>query len=201
MNAIHEGAEDQLRRVTQAWAQRITDRLTARERARLDAIGPGDDVRLLDVRDQWDLVSRALLADGGDFGLWVFHTAPDGRPWVPNRSGFGQEMVGNQSLGPLAGLQVYATDPHGECAGQWRGKSHGLCQHQHRLNMDSHKLMSLEEFLPLHQQDPGYRPYTSSGWCSKCGGYALRRLTAEQFDHYADCMRRAHEAAGTPGLR
>ncbi|MFF0222659.1 hypothetical protein [Streptomyces sp. NPDC004629] len=31
--------------------------------------------------------------------------------------------VGNQVLGPLAEVQVHATDPHGRCAGQWRGKS------------------------------------------------------------------------------
>lgn len=48
-------------------------------------------------------------------------------------------------------------------------------------------------FLPLHQQDPGYLPYSGSGWCSQCAGYALRRLTEPEFTYYTQTLQRADD--------
>ncbi|MEY9839562.1 hypothetical protein [Streptacidiphilus sp. EB103A] len=114
---------------------------------------------------------------------WTTPAATPAGPWATSR------------FGPLADLQVYATDPHGQCAGQWRGKSHGTCQYQHEFSTESHELLTLAEFLPLHQQDPGYLPYSGSGWCSQCAGYAVRRLTEDEFSYYTQALHRADDLA------
>lgn len=123
--------------------------------------------------------AHALLVSGDQFSLWVFLHSQDGQPWVLDRYGVTGRSVGNQPLGPLADLQVYATDPYG----RYEGKSHGLCVHERYLTSE-HDLLTLREFVPLYLQDPGHGDWTGSGWCSKCAGYAIRRLSEEQFAHY-----------------
>ncbi|MCX5203186.1 hypothetical protein OG897_17245 [Streptomyces sp. NBC_00237] len=118
----------------------------------------------------------------------MFLHSDDGQSVVMDPHGHTGYRVGNQPLGPLADLQVYATDPYGRYQGQF--KSHGLCIHEKYL-ASGHELLTLEEFMPLYQQDPGSGPWSGSGWCSKCAGYAIRRLTEEQFAHYWASVRKA----------
>ncbi len=183
--------DEDRRRLARSWAAAQRADVGERARARIESFDPEGDVRGLEIDHRYDPVAHMLLARGDDFALWIFHTSPDGAPFVPDPGGYTMVSVGNQPLGALAEVQVYATDPHGQCAGQWRGKSHGLCQHQHELSPASHERLTLEEFLPLHQEDPGNLPYPGSGWCSRCGGYALRRLTDEQFSYYLHAVRQA----------
>lgn len=191
MTDAHGYGEHEARRLARSGAADHIGRLNETHRARFAAVGEDGDVRVIDSTHRYDPVVQALLAPGASFALWAFHTSPDGSPWVDSPTGFTSRPVGNQPLGPLADLQVYATDPHGQCAGQWRGKSHGICQHQHELSVDSHDLLTLDQFLPLHQQDPGYLPYSGSGWCSQCAGFAVRRLTEDQFSYYAQVLHQA----------
>jgi len=106
-------------------------------------------------------------------------------------------------LGPLASVQVYASDPVGEeydprAYSSWASrKSHGLgCQHAPSLEPEWHRLQTLEEFHPLHPPPRGsadFSPFSPAGmawneqqnrWCSKCGGYVVRRFTDEACDYY-----------------
>jgi hypothetical protein len=64
---------------------------------------------LLAERASW-----AYLVPGSQFRLWAFLHSDDGQPWIDDAYGFSRHSVGNQPLGPLAELQVYATDPRGE---------------------------------------------------------------------------------------
>ncbi len=146
---------------------------------------PQDDLSVGTLRR----ASRMLLSPGDQFSLWVFLHSADGQPWVMDPRGYTGHSVGNQPLGPLADLQVYATDPYG----RYQGKSHGLCIHANYLD-SGHELLTLQEFLPLYEQDPGSGPWTGSGWCSKCGGYAIRRLDEEQFAHYWTSVQAAEAA-------
>ena len=86
-------------------------------------------------------------------------------------------------------MQVYATDPYG----RYEVKSHGLCVHEKYLTTE-HELVVLRDFVPLYAQDPGYGAWTGSGWCTKCGGYAIRRLDERQFTHYWASVQTAHAA-------
>lgn len=193
---MSDGTEvDERQRVmTQAWASPYVERLHPDDLALFAAAGPDTDVRTLTHAENHLRLSWALLCPGIDFGLWMFHRSPDGSAWVREPGGFTIAAVGNQDLGPLADLHVYATDPTGSLAGQWRSKSHGLCQHQQTLTTRTHQLLTLAEFLPLHQQDPGHGQWNGSGWCSRCGGYAVRRLTEDQYLYYAHCRRQAQAA-------
>lgn len=187
--------KDSLRRVSQAWADdTLATIIAADTTARMVGIGPDDDVRHFTRPGERDDLARALLVNGADFALWAFNTSEDGSPYISDRASYALRTVGNQILGPLAAVQVYATDPYGDCRGQWRGKSHGLCLHQEELDPDSHQLMRLDEFALLHRQDPGDDPWRGSGWCSKCGGYAIRRLTQDQYAYYVQALRRARDA-------
>jgi len=107
------------------------------------------------------MASLAALVPGDQFSLWVFLHSRDGQPFVMDRHGVTGRSVGNQTLGPLANLQVYATNPQG----LYEGKSHGLCVHQRSLSPE-HDLLTLRDFVPLYLQDPGYGYWTGSGWCS-----------------------------------
>ncbi|QNE77237.1 hypothetical protein F0344_23865 [Streptomyces finlayi] len=141
------------------------------------------------------MASLTALVPGDQFSLWVFLHSRDGQPFVMDRHGVTGRSVGNQTLGPLANLQVYATNPQG----LYEGKSHGVCVHQKSLSPE-HDLLTLHDFVPLYLQDPGYGYWTGSGWCSKCAGYAVRRLNEEQFAHYWTSVQAAH-AALSGGLR
>ncbi|NEC64594.1 hypothetical protein [Streptomyces sp. SID9727] len=133
--------------------------------------------------------SLAVLVPGDQFSLWVFLHSADGQPFVMDRHGVTGRSVGNQPLGPLADVQVYATNPQGT----YEGKSHGLCMHQKWLSPE-HDLLTLRDFAPLYLEDPGHGDWSGSGWCSKCAGYAIRRLNSEQFAHYWTSVQAAHAA-------
>lgn len=131
----------------------------------------------------------AALVPGDQFSLWVFLRSKDGQPFVMDRYGVTGRCVGNQPLGPLADVQVYATNPQGI----YEGKSHGLCRHQRWLGPE-HDLLTLRDFVPLYLENPGHGYWTGSGWCSKCAGYTIRRLNNEQFAHYWTSVQAAEAA-------
>ncbi|MFJ9127809.1 hypothetical protein ACIRJS_27285 [Streptomyces sp. NPDC102340] len=76
-------------------------------------------------------------------------------------------------LGVLAAVQVYTTD----AAGLYEGRAHSpACAHRRPLYRvdDDDELVPLARMLGNKEFDP----------CSKCGGYAVRRLTGEQVAYY-----------------
>ncbi|MER5878470.1 hypothetical protein ABT119_21450 [Streptomyces sp. NPDC001910] len=81
-------------------------------------------------------------------------------------------------LGVLASVQLYTTD----AAGQFEGRAHSPgCQHRDRDRGLSryYDLVLVEQMLTAERFDP----------CSKCGGYATRRLSTTQVAYY----RAAHQ--------
>ncbi|MFJ9977912.1 hypothetical protein [Streptomyces cyaneofuscatus] len=80
-------------------------------------------------------------------------------------------------LGPLADVQVYASnaDP------RYQGKGHSpLCSHTRERGVDDDDdLLTVTDLVGRDDFD----------WCSKCGGYAMRRLTDLQLSYY----RAAHQ--------
>lgn len=72
-------------------------------------------------------------------------------------------------------------------------------EHERWLSPE-HDLLTLRDLVPLYLQDLGYADWTSSGWRSKCAGYAVRRLSGEQFAYYWASVQAAH-AALSGGLR
>lgn len=107
-------------------------------------------------------------------------------------------------LGPLADVQVYASNPHG----YYKGLSHGVgCSWAQEVGAQ-HEILTLAEFLPLlptaePQSGQGFdtlaelreqvlfKDRSGKRWCVSCGGFAIRRLTPEQCAYY----RRCHELA------
>ncbi|WP_307659827.1 hypothetical protein [Streptomyces sp. V1I1] len=97
-------------------------------------------------------------------------------------------------LGLLAGVQLYTTnaDPRIE------GKGHSpLCRHAHeRAVVASDDLITVADLMAR----------TDFDWCSKCGGYAIRRLTGSQLSYYRaahrlhDIRRRLDGRSGTPDI-
>ncbi|MFD7501837.1 hypothetical protein [Streptomyces sp. NPDC059850] len=76
-------------------------------------------------------------------------------------------------LGVLASVQAYTTD----AAGRFQGRAHSPgCAHQRpRRGVGRHdEMVTIEELLGNERFDP----------CSKCGGYAVRRLTGPQVAYY-----------------
>ncbi|MFD7957281.1 hypothetical protein ACFV4X_27810 [Streptomyces ardesiacus] len=112
-------------------------------------------------------------------------------------------------LGPLADVQVYASNPHG----YYKGLSHGVgCSWAQEVGAQ-HEILTLAEFLPLlptaePHPDPGFdtlaelreqllfKDRSSERWCVACGGFAVRRLTPEQCAHYRRCHGRADGGVG-----
>jgi hypothetical protein len=85
-------------------------------------------------------------------------------------------------LGVLARVQVYTTD----AGGQFQGRAHSPgCAHQRydRGLTSEYDLVTVEELLHTERFDP----------CSKCGGYAIRRLSEAQVAYY----RAAHRLHAT----
>lgn len=85
-------------------------------------------------------------------------------------------------LGVLARVQVYTTD----AGGQFQGRAHSPgCAHQRydRGLTSEYDLVTVEELLHTERFDP----------CSKCGGYAIRRLSEAQVAYY----RAAHQLHAT----
>ncbi|WP_307534538.1 hypothetical protein [Streptomyces sp. V3I8] len=75
-------------------------------------------------------------------------------------------------LGPLAAVQLYTTNANPLI----EGKGHSpLCRHAHeRAVVASDDLLTVADLMAR----------TDFDWCSKCGGYALRRLTDSQQSYY-----------------
>ncbi|MEU2955936.1 hypothetical protein [Streptomyces xanthochromogenes] len=99
------------------------------------------------------------------------------------------------SLGILASVQLYTTD----AAGQFEGRAHSPgCQHQSRDHGLSryYDLVTVEQMLSAERFDP----------CSKCGGYATRRLSTTQVAYYRaahqvhDLAQQVRWVLGHPGL-
>lgn len=80
-------------------------------------------------------------------------------------------------LAALTHVQLYTTNAH---AGYGKGHS-PYCSHAHRQDrLDrSYDLLSAAELLALQESD----------WCSKCGGYAVRRLDDAQLRYYRSAHR------------
>ncbi|MFG2488080.1 hypothetical protein ACGFSI_35715 [Streptomyces virginiae] len=86
-------------------------------------------------------------------------------------------------LGVLGQAQIYATnsDP------KFEGKGHSpLCRHTRDRGLAaSDDLLTVADLLARNDWD----------WCSKCGGYAVRRLTDTQLSYYR-AAHRLHDVAG-----
>ncbi|MFM9622668.1 hypothetical protein ACKI14_32535 [Streptomyces turgidiscabies] len=96
------------------------------------------------------------------------------------------------SLGPLAAVQLYTTN----ASPLIEGKGHSpLCRHAHeRAVVAGDDLLTVADLMAR----------TDFDWCSKCGGYALRRLSDTQLSYYRaahrlhDIKRRLDHGSGTP---
>ena len=114
-------------------------------------------------------------------------------------------------LGPLADVQVYATNARGE----YRGSSHGvMCRRAGTLGgygplpSEKHEILPLSELVeilrPLHGKNSFMMPLEQlltggleecdrdleSRWCVYCHGYSVRRFTPEQCRYYRfECER------------
>lgn len=95
----------------------------------------------------------------------------------------GRPCVTPLPLGVLAHVQVYTTD----ATGQYQGRAHSPgCAHRRPmrgLSCDDERV-TVEELLGNKGFDP----------CSKCGGYAVRRLTDNQVSYYR-AAHRLHKLA------
>jgi hypothetical protein len=81
-------------------------------------------------------------------------------------------------LGPLSGIQVYSSN----LSGYFVGKAHSLyCAHSSGAVRGDDDMVTLAEYV-VH--------YDNGDHCSKCGGYAVRRLTESQLEYYR-CAHRA----------
>jgi hypothetical protein len=87
--------------------------------------------------------------------------------------------------GPLADVQVYGSDVFD----RYVGMSHAIGCHHHELLRADDDLLSLGELLPLWMEARAEteRNYWSRRWCSKCGGFSIRRLSDAQFEWVATC--------------
>jgi hypothetical protein len=95
-------------------------------------------------------------------------------------------------LGPLAAVQLYTTDANPLI----EGKGHSpLCRHAHeRAVVAGDDLLTIADLMARADFD----------WCSKCGGYAIRRLSDSQLSYYRaahhlhDIKRRLDGESGIP---
>ncbi|MER7850600.1 hypothetical protein ABTZ03_42475 [Kitasatospora sp. NPDC096077] len=87
-------------------------------------------------------------------------------------------------LGVLADVQIYTTNANPRI----QGKGHSpLCRHSNERGVaDDDDLLTPADLLG--REDLDYH------WCSKCGGYAVRRLTDTQLSYYR-AAHRLHEIA------
>lgn len=88
-----------------------------------------------------------------------------------HRSGLGLPLA------VLAHVQLYTTNTH-----RGYGKGHSpYCSHARRQDhLDSrYDLLTVAELLPIQEPE----------WCSKCGGYAVRRLDDVQLRYYRSAHR------------
>ncbi|MEU0122221.1 hypothetical protein ABZ114_11085 [Streptomyces albidoflavus] len=104
-------------------------------------------------------------------------------PFRPVREDGARRGGAGLPLGVLASVQLYTTD----AAGRFEGRAHSPgCQHQGRDRGLSryYDLVTVEQLLGAERIDP----------CSKCGGYAPRRLSTTQVAYYR-AAHRVHDLA------
>lgn len=135
------------------------------------------DLRALDAEtyDRRGWPTRAFPAD-----VWHGLLAMEQLRLAPFRPATARGRQGGLALplGVLAAVQIYTTDT----AGQWEGRAHSPdCSHRRpdRGATSDDEMVTVEAFLTCEGFDP----------CSKCGGYAIRRLTDTQVAYY----RAAHQ--------
>lgn len=161
----------------------FSDDPRARERnLRLLAVARGvPDLRSLD--SGYDRAGRPLsLPRAVWHGLLAHSQDLDLQPFeVPNDSSW-KRSGGGIPLGVLARVQVYAVnaDP------RYQGKGHSpFCAHVREGGLvPDDDLLTIADLLGDTKFD----------WCSKCGGYAIRRLTDTQLTHYR-AAHRLHDIA------
>ncbi|MCQ9178626.1 hypothetical protein KMT30_06200 [Streptomyces sp. IBSBF 2953] len=190
MPRIHEPAHPDFgRRLGTAEGERLVVRL-ARGRSHPDAA-----LRCLllarAVADLRDLAERYDASgerrDLVPFPVWDGLLAMeqlDLQPFAPVRDDGAGRGGSGLPLGVLASAQLYTTD----AAGQFEGRAHSPgCQHQGRDRGLSryYDLVTVKQMLGTERFDP----------CSKCGGYATRRLSTTQVAYY----RAAHQVHGLAG--
>ncbi|MER5640319.1 hypothetical protein ABT095_25655 [Kitasatospora sp. NPDC002227] len=153
-----------------AWL--VFDEAQAEPNLRLLAMARGvQDLRTLDGGYDHDGRSRGLpravwqglLAHARDFDLEPFE-APKATGWRNGGSGI--------PLGVLADVQIYTTNANPRI----QGKGHSpFCPHtRERGVVDADDLLTVSDLLDNDEYD----------WCSKCWGYAVRRLTDTQLSYY-----------------
>ncbi|MFF2546227.1 hypothetical protein ACFVUY_27160 [Kitasatospora sp. NPDC058063] len=156
------------------WARESNLRLLAVARGVPDlrSLDSGND-RAGRSRSLPSAVWHGLLAHSQDLDLEPFE-APDDSTWRRSGSGI--------PLGVLAQAEVYAVnaDP------RYQGKGHSpFCSHvRERGVIADDDLLTIADLLGDTKFD----------WCSKCGGYAIRRLTDTQLAHYR-AAHRLHDIA------
>ncbi|MFI1376093.1 hypothetical protein ACH4UY_29305 [Streptomyces longwoodensis] len=190
MPRIHEPAHPDFgRRLGTAEGERLVVRL-ARGRSHPDAAlrclllarGVAD---LRDLGEQYD--ASGERRDLVPFPVWDGLLAMDQldlQPFVPVREDGAGRGGSGLPLGVLASAQLYTTD----AAGQFEGRAHSPgCQHQARDHGLSryYDLVTVKQMLGTERFDP----------CSKCGGYATRRLSTTQVAYYR-AAHQVHDLAG-----
>ncbi|MGW0817036.1 hypothetical protein ACWD00_27980 [Streptomyces viridiviolaceus] len=184
MPRIHQPAHPDFgHRMGTAEGERLVVRL-ARGRSHADAAlrclllarGVAD---LRDLGEQYD--ASGEQCDLVPFPVWDGLLAMeqlDLQPFAPVREDGAGRGGSGLPLGVLASAQLYTTD----AAGQFEGRAHSPgCQHQARDRGLSryYDLVTVKQMLGTERFDP----------CSKCGGYATRRLSTTQVAYY----RAAHQ--------
>ncbi|MDQ0828185.1 hypothetical protein QF032_000029 [Streptomyces achromogenes] len=139
---------------------------------------------LRDLGDRYD--ASGERRDPVPFPVWDGLLAMeqlDLRPFRPAAEDGARRGGSALPLGILASVQLYTTD----AAGQFEGRAHSPgCQHQSRVRGLSryYDLVTVEQMLDAERFDP----------CSKCGGYATRRLSTPQVAYYR-AAHRVHDLA------
>ncbi|SPT60099.1 hypothetical protein [Actinomadura madurae] len=108
-------------------------------------------------------------------GVWEALLAADGLDLQPFQQEDETKMWGGgigAPLGVLADVQIYTTNADPAVM----GKGHSpYCSHAHGRDVTEYDdLLTAADLLRREDFD----------WCSKCGGYAVRRLTDVQLDYY-----------------
>ncbi|WP_432176676.1 hypothetical protein [Streptomyces sp. Tue6028] len=180
------------RRLSVAEGERVLMRLCAR---RLDAahalrslaLARGlTDLRQLDTAGYDDKGNpRRPFASAVWHGLLAMEQL-DLEPFAPD-TGTGWQRGSRLPLGTLARVQVYTSD----ASGLYQGRAHSPgCAHRRPEN-GVHRdddLVTLEDLMGNENFDP----------CSKCGGYAVRRLSEDQVAYYRAAHRLHNLAQNVP---